>query len=295
MLVKPARLPGMLVGGVIVAACVVLGFMVLGRFLNDNVTFGTFGWGVALFALGALAVTTAFEMWSLWTLTYLVFEGKLLIRWGPQTRVVPVAQITRTVVGKDLGVPFRTQHWWWPGNYRFLGRIVGIGDTEFYTTSAAKGNILVLVTPYESFAISPPDIGRFQAAIDQERLAGFPADAETRYWWPARLPLWADRNIQILLLACLALTGVTLAIVLAEFPSLPELIAIQFNAFGQPTGVADRTEVFQLVVGAIIAMVITTGAGLAVHFRDRVAAYVSVCGGIGVQVLFLIAAIRIVT
>lgn len=294
MLVQPARLPGLIVGGVIVAACLILAFVVFGRFVGDNITFGTFGWGLAGLALLALAITTAFQMWCLWSLRYLVFEGKVLIRWGPQTRVIPVQQITRTVVGKDLGVPFRTQHWWWPGNYRFPGRIVGIGDTEFYTTSAAKGNLLILVTPYESIAISPPDVGRFQAAIDQERNSGYVAEAETRYWWPARLPLWGDRNVQILLLTCIAMTGVTLALFLAEFPSLPELIAIRFNAFGQPTGLTDRTEVFQVVLGAFIAALITIGAGVAVHYRDRLAAYVSIAGGIGVQVLFLIAAIRIV-
>lgn len=294
MIFHPPRLLGTLAGAGATLLGLALTLFALVRLLTMPPSLGSFGWGVALLGFGAFAGLAAFQTYSLRSLTYALFEGKLLIRWGPQTKVIPAGDVTSAVTVKELGVPFKVGTWWWPGHYRASGRIAGIGETRFYITTRDPSRTLLIVTPLESYAISPDDPAGFQAALDHERHAHFHVAPETRYWSLARLPFWRDHALQIMILVCIALAAILGAIVLGRFPSLPELMPIRFNALGQPLGIVDRVEVLQVMVWGVVAAVIAVGVGLVLHHRDRVAAYISVAGGIGVQALFLIAAIRIV-
>jgi hypothetical protein len=294
MLTQPRRLFGLALGLAMVVLCGLIGLLSIAQVVAAPLGIGTWGWGLAATASIFLGLTILFQVYCCFSLAYAITEGKLLIRWGPRTIVIPAQQVTRTVMAGDLGFPHPVRRWWWPGHYRADTRIVGLGETHYYTTTLDDRKLLMVITPFESFAIAPPDPASFQAALDAERAKGIAAEGEVRYWPVARLPIWGDYTLQILTLICAALTAVCLAIILLRYPGLAESLAIKFNAIGQPAVIAEKSELFKLVLGALGANVVAISVALLVHWRDRVAAYISILGGIGVQILFIVAASRIV-
>ncbi len=254
---------------------------------------GWWGWIAAWGALVTLSLLAFYQAYVCRSMTYAVFEGKLLIRRGPETRVIPVGEISKTTLVKDLDAPRPNQRWWWPGHHRFAERIAGVGRTDFYTTTRNPDEILLVMTSVDAVAISPEDVDAVRQAIQKEQAAGMDAKAETRFWPLAGMAFWRDHSLQILMIVCLGLAAILLAVLLGRIPALPELIPLRFNTFDQPLSISPRSAILEIGFGALGAAIASVVAGVFVHGRDRVAAYISVAGGIGVQILFFIAAIRI--
>ncbi len=255
---------------------------------------GWWGWIAAWGALVTLALLAFYQAYVCRSMTYAVFEGKLLIRRGPETRVIPVGEISNTTLMKDLDTPGPNQRWWWPGHHRFAERIAGVGRTDFYTTTRNPSEILLVLTGVEAVAISPENIEAVRQAIKKEQAAGLKAKAETRFWPVARMAFWRDHTLQILMIVCLGLAALLLAVLLGRIPALPEFIPMRFNTFDQPLSISPRSAILEIGFWALGAAIASVVAGALIHGRDRVAAHISVAGGIGVQILFFIAAIRIV-
>lgn len=289
MIAAPSRVLGVLVGLFIVAISGILAFATLSRFLAEPPSLAAWALLITGGALAVVALSTAFQTWCLLNMRYAMTEGKLLIRWGPRTIVVPLKQITRMVVARDLDVSVPVRTWWWPGHYRCDGRVVGVGETRVYATSRARGDMILVVAGTESYVISPPNAGAWLKAFEEEQAKGFLAEPEVRYPWLFRMAFWMDRPLQWLSLGCLALALVSLGLVYFQYPVLPESLPTRFGPLGEPTAIQGRQDVFRIAYGAIGAMIAAVTAGLIVRNRDRLAAYLSVGGGLGVQVLFLLA------
>ncbi len=289
MIATPPRLLGTLVGVFIVAISGILAFAILSRFLAEPPSLGAWALLVTGGALAVVALSTAFQTWCLLTMRYAMTEGKLLIRWGPRTIVVPLRQVSRMAVVRDLNLAVPVRTWWWPGHYRCDVRVVGVGETHVYATSRARGDMVLVVAGAESYVISPPNAGAWLRAFEEEQARGLLAEPEVRYPGLLRMAFWTDRPLQWLSIGCLALALISLGLVFYQYPVLPESLPTRFGPLGEPTAIQGRQDVFRIAYGAIGAMIAAVTAGLIVRNRDRLAAYLSVGGGLGVQVLFLLA------
>jgi hypothetical protein len=111
----------------------------------------------------------------------------------------------------------------------------------------------------------------------------------------SRRPIWTDRWAVVLVLAAVALDAALALVLWQRFELLPELIAIHYNAFGEVDLIGGKSEIFKLpLIGAVVW---ASNAALAVVTspHDRVLARLALGAAVLVQLLFWIAAWRIVT
>lgn len=119
-------------------------------------------------------------------------------------------------------------------------------------------------------------------------------DAPTTAGGGRRL-IWLDRWALALLLLGVALNAVLALVLWRQFETFPELIGLHFNAYGEVDIVGGKNEIFKLpVIGIVIwganAMLATAAGTL-----DRVLARVILGVSVMVQVIFAVAAWRILS
>ena len=110
-----------------------------------------------------------------------------------------------------------------------------------------------------------------------------------------RRPFWTDRwALGLALLAAVLDAGLAL-VLWRRFDTLPELVAVHFNAFGEVDLIGGKSEIFKLpLIGAVVwaanaAIAIVAGP------YDRVLARLILGVAVLVQALFCAAAWRILT
>jgi hypothetical protein len=111
----------------------------------------------------------------------------------------------------------------------------------------------------------------------------------------ASRPLWRDPLAVALIVTAVLLDGALALLLWRQFESFPELIALHFNAYGEVDLIGGKNEIFKLpLIGAVI-WATNVVLALAAWQLDRVLARLLLGVSILVQVIFAVAAWRILS
>jgi hypothetical protein len=242
------------------------------------------------FFIGLLFV---YWTYSLGTLRYALDRNALTISWGDIRQTVPIAQIDRLVPGRELPNP-HVAGVTWLGHHIGRGEIEGgIGDTLFYSTHRSPADLLYIVTPGQSYAISVEDEVAFAEALQaQQRLGSLIAmpQAPDRSYLAAQ-PFWEDRTAQALAFAAFAAFFAMFAYVYQQYPGLPENMALSFPQLSGVTRIGEKSELLKLPLTGFGLLAINLALGFAAHSWERMVGYVLLVAAIGAECMLLAAAI----
>ncbi len=290
---RPSRAIGTLVGGGLAAWCFAVAIALVVRGLTQDVALGV----IALYAVASvfsfMGLLFAYWTYSLGTLRYALDRNALTIVWGDIRQMVPMSQIERLVPGRELPNP-HVAGVSWLGHHIGHAQIEGgIGDTLFYSTHRSPADLLYVVTPNQSYAISVEDEIAFAEAVQaQQRLGSLVSvpQAPDRLYLAAQ-PFWEDRWAQGLALAAFATFFAMFAFVYQQSPGLPESIALSFPQLNGVTRVASKDELLKIPMTGVGLLLLNIGLGFIAHSWERMVGYVLLIATIGAEGILLAAAI----
>jgi hypothetical protein len=290
---KPPRAVGTLVGSGLAAWSFAATLALVARGFTYDVTWGV----IALYAVATvfffIGVLFVYWTYSLGTLRYTLDRNALTITWGDIRQLVPVSQIERLVPGRELPNP-HIAGVSWLGHHVGRSEIGGgIGDTLFYSTHRSPEDLLYVVTPAQSYAISVQDEVAFAEAVQAQQRAGSlvaVAQAPDRLYLAAQ-PFWEDRTAQALALAAFAAFFAMFGYIYQQYPDLPQSMALSFPQLNGVTRVGDKSELLKLPLTGIGILLLNLGLGFAAHAWERMVGYVLLLAAIAAQGMLLAAAI----
>ncbi len=281
----------------IAAACAVAaGIYLYGR----PIAIDSFAAGAAgLFAL-ALALLAGVLTWGSRSLCYHLSDHELTIRWLWIQEIIPLGRIEGLYGGHRLDKNIRVVGLTWPGHYVGSARAEGLGRLKYYGTTRDTSAVLIVGTPQCGYVLTPADLEGFRAGLI-ERLEAIPDEeiemapqARTRMPGLLRLSALRDGVVGVsLAIAILALLG-SFGYVSAQFPRLPELMPLHFNFAGEPDLIGPPRDAFRMPLIGLFILLANGVLVAAVHGWQRDAARVLAAATIFVQLVMLIAVIRVV-
>lgn len=290
---RPPRTVGSLVGGGIAAWCFIVTVALVVRGVTQDVALGV----IALYAVASvfflLGLLFAYWTYSLGTLRYTLDRNALTITWGDIRQMVPVSQIERLVPGRELPNPHIAGVSWLGHHVGHADIEGGVGDTLFYSTHRSPRDLLYVVTPNQSYALSLEDEVAFADAVQQQqRLGSLVAVPQTpdRLYLAAQ-PFWEDRTAQVLAAAAFATFFVMFGYVYRQYPGLPPSIALSFPQLDGVTRVASKSELLKLPLTGVGLLLLNLGLGFIAHSWERMVGYVLLLAAIGAEGILLAAAI----
>jgi hypothetical protein len=290
---RPPRALGSLVGAALALWCLVLAVALVARGLNSEVSLGV----VAVYALAmvffGIGVLFAYWTYSLGTLRYALDRNTLTITWGDIRQLVPISQIERLVPGRELPNPHIAGVSWLGHHVGEANIEGGIGDTLFYSTHRAPDDLLYVVTPSQSYAISVDDEVAFAEAVQaQQRLGSLVASpqAPDRLYLAAQ-PFWEDRNALVLSGIALATFFAMFSYVFQQYPDLPNSIALSFPELNGVTRVGSKDELLKLPATGMVLLLLNLALGFIAHSWERMVGYVLLFATVCAQAILLAGAI----
>ncbi len=310
---RPRRRLGVLTGVSISAVLVGSALALIARVATETASFTSFTAGLLAAVLLILALAACYWTYGCWSLRYELDRNALVIAWAGNRCCIPLKEITGLALpskfqGRPLapaipkeeavlpkakgssGVrsPFRGI--WWPG-YR-------VGESDDSTLIFATGQAPTLVvTPSQTYAISPPDPLSFAEELNLRARLGPTEEIrqEATRWWPWELPAWHDRTVVALVLLGLALNLGLFASLALAMPALPDLVPVHFTPVGIVDRAASKGELFLFPAGGLALLLANAVVGLALHRVEPLAAYFSLAAGVGIQALLWDAWLRVLT
>ena len=285
---RPPNDLGLRIGLVLTLVALALALLLLALGIKRELGFA--GWlaysGAALAA--AVALLFGYWTWALETLTYHMDRNALLIRWGHTQQVIPLGSIERLVPASAVGLPRVRGVVWW-GAQIGQGEVASLGSVLCYATDRAPEEMLYVVTPRQTYAISVADPQEFarQVLIRQELGPTAQLEHQARRTGPQAL-LTDDRPG--LALAGLAIAGgalVWLQLALRH-ASVPATVPMHLAA-GEAAEFIARPALLEIGRTASVILVIGLVLGLLVHGRDRFAGRLVLGAAAVVQAIFLAA------
>ena len=292
MYYHPRRTLGLLVGSLLTLWALGIGLVLLNFGLSSELGLGGFlayaGAAVAAF----LVLLFGYWTYALATLAYALDRNALIITWGATQQVIPLGTIERLVPGTAVGVPRVRGIAWW-GCQIGRARIERVGQVLFYSAHQAPEQVLYVMTPEQTYAISVDDPSEFAHQILRRQELGPTAELEhhVRRSGLGLLSLWEDpRGLTLAGLAILsgALVWAQLAV---RYDSVPETIALHFppSEASPLVEVVERSALFELPQTATVTLFVAIAAGALIHRRERVAGYLVFTGAAAVQAVFFVA------
>ncbi len=229
--------------------------------------------------LGLLVMLILTGLAAHWTfvafkLRYHLNRNGVAIQWGLGQQRIPFNNILQIVQGNSVSnLPtFRGIN---IGGLRFgRGELDNYGTLKYHTTASLSDSLLI-ITPGQTYVISPQQPEQFLKAWQarqnlgptQEWVEGF------RRWRPFDPPLLTDRLAWWLLgMAALLLVSL-LGFISLFYPELPGALPIHFDNLGRADRIAPKIFLFTLPVAGGIVWGINLILGSLIYRRERVGAY----------------------
>lgn len=290
---RPPRAIGTIVGSILATWCFVVALALVVRGVTQDVSLGIISLYIVASLFSFMGLLFAYWTYSLGTLRYALDRNALTITWGDIRQMVPMSQIERLVPGRELANP-HVAGVSWLGHHVGRSHIEGgVGDTLFYSTHRSPQDLLYVVTPSQSYAISVDDEVAFAEAIQaQQRLGSLVAVPQSpdRLYLAAQ-PFWDDRTAQVLALTAFATFFAMFAFVYQQYPGLPNSIALSFPQLSGVTRVGSKDELLKLPVTGVSLLLVNLALGFVAHAWERMVGYVLLTAAIGAEGILLAAAI----
>ncbi len=244
------------------------------------------------FLLGFSAVVIPFVMAYIayrtlgaFTLEYWIDRDAVTVVWGLTRHIVPLTHIEQILTNPALQPRQGPRLWHWPCPFRRRLRCDRLGVVNAYATQPLSEQ-LVLVTPAESYGLSPADREGFVRALQDRYALGAarPIQPELRrppiWTWP----LWRDRAALFLIAAGLFGVILMFAVLSFLFPYLSADLPLHFDVNGLPDRIASKSGLFGLPVIGLVTWLFNTVVGIWLYRRiQRGAAYLLWGGAMVVQ------------
>jgi hypothetical protein len=290
MLFIPPRRWGLLVGALLILITLLLDAFWVWQIIRWPITFLSFVQSALVILSLPWLGLLIYWLYGLATLRYHLDRNRLYIRWGVEKRVIPLPEIGRVTLGGRLVSPLQYRGAWWPGYRAGRGNVRAVGQTAFYATTSLD-RMLFLETPASIAAISPPDPEIFLQELERRREIGPTRQLEPSTRRPAffRWAFWKDR----VALGLLGLGALTLAALFGRlcwgYASLPQRLALHFDAQGQVDRIGRRSDLFALPIVGLIVLAVNLVLGLLLYRRERTGAYLLWGSAIAVHALLWLA------
>ncbi len=286
---------GMIVGVALTIAIVLVDIGLISLVaMRRTVNLGTFTIGLAvLLSLGLLGLII-YWLVGLSRSLYLLDRNALIIQWGPSEQTIPTTQIERVLPGEEITGRIRFYGGFWPGHCVGYGDVPGAGPTLFYGTDLPR-HLIYIVTPALTYAISPANRTGFLDALKQRLEMGPTQAVEQSSKRPSILDwaIWHDRiGLAFLAVSIIALLALV-ALLCFRFPALPQMIALHFDAAGNPDRFGPRGQVFMTPLIGLLTLALNGTLGWLAYRRERMLSYLLWGGVVLVQVLVWTATIGI--
>lgn len=233
-------------------------------------------------------------------LAYVLTDSALRIEWLGRTVVVPYPAIQGIYTGQRLeghSTPNMPQ---WPGISVGNARVRGIGRLRFFATSSDQSALTFITVEHGGVIVSARDPNAFRAALIERVEQSHDTDTNASTWqqmppitapWTALADTWLPVCVLVGTLALL----LVLAVIALRFDTLPDQIALRFDAGGRPNVIGSRSDLLRLPFLGLIVLVLNWVLGIWVHPRERLLARVLWLGAAVVQVVLLVAVLPLLT
>jgi hypothetical protein len=298
---KPQR-SGLLWVAIVALALALAGAAVLLAQIAAALTGSPAAWpiGSALFArlllclaLLLLAGALAYRVAATLTLAYSMDRNGLYISWLGNRAVVPLQQIESIESG--VHAPLRPLD-----RVRSLGYYHGRvrlpeGRVVHRFSTIGLDRALVVHTTADSYAISPQDPNAFVQDLEQRRRIGAvqqlaPGVEAGRAFTYA---FWDDQVVRRALALALLLNLALLGWLMTIYPGLPPLVDLRADATGAAAALVPRHQILFLPLAGAALALLNLGLGLGFYRREPAGARLLQIASVGVQALFVVAALTI--
>ena len=164
---RPPRLLGVSVGAILTLGVWAMAILIARRSLSEGFSAITLLAWVCVLALAGGGLLLAYWTFGCLRLCYIVDRGVLAIQWGSSRIVVPLGQVKRLIPGYLLSPP-QLRGVSWPGYHVGLGRAGPLGEVLFFSTHRSPREILYLITPARSYAISGQDLEGLATKLQEQ-------------------------------------------------------------------------------------------------------------------------------
>jgi hypothetical protein len=294
---RPRRTVGTMFGGAVAAWCIAIAVALTVRGMLADVSLGVVPLYVVASVFFGMGLLFAYWTYSLATMRYTLDRNVLTITWGDVRQLVPMAQIERLVPGRERSDP-RVAGVSWIGHHVGHGEVEeGVGYTLFYSTHRSPEDLLYIVTPEQSYAISVDDEVEFAEAIQAQQrlgpLVSVPQVPQRSYL--AAQPFWEDRAAQVMALVAAAAFFVMMGYIYQQYPGLPQSIPLSFPQLDGVTRVGGKEELLRFPMTGVGVLAINLVAGFVAHSWERMVGYVLLIAAAGAQGILLAGAIITLT
>ena len=288
----PRRALGALIGGALTLWCFAFTGALLWRGLSEPIDLPAVGAYVAAAFFFGLGCLFAYWTYSCLTMRYYLDRNGLTIHWGDIRQLIPMDRIERLVPGRELPPP-KVSGVSWLGHHAGHATVGELGEVIFYSTHRTHEELLYVVTPAQTYAISVPDEARFAEDLQGHQklgqLVSLPQVTERTSL--AAQSFWYDPLAQALALLSMLACAVTLGYVFHQYPGLPDSIPLAFPSLGGVTRVDDKRELLTIPVTGLGLLAVNLVLGFVLHAWERGVSYLLFLAAIGAQIMLLAAAI----
>jgi len=250
MIIKPPKVQGLIIGSFLFV--LLLGGIIFGILqLASGEIEPLLGLWTSIVILGLpILLLVGYRLFGLISARYILDRDGFYLQWGFASEQIPISAIENITRGNLLTSRLSPKlGFWWPGCVVGHRDVEGMGQVEFFATTASKDQVII---PLEgrSLAISPPDVDAFhQAFLDFVRLGSL-EEISTHTVRPdffsARL--WADRVARSLILAGLVLILSLLGYLAFRVPGLPDQVPFGFDLLSQPDTLVPPSQLILLPI-----------------------------------------------
>lgn len=235
-------------------------------------------------------------------LAYQLTDSALRIEWLGRSVVVPYPAIQGIYTGQRLEGNASPAVPRWPGINVGTARIRGQGRLRFFATTTDQSLLTLVTVEHGAVVISARDANEFRAAIIDrveryEELAP-PSEAET---WHQREPLdapwtaFADVWFGACVLVGTVLALLILATIALRYDSLPDQLPLRFDVSSEASQIGPKSDLLRLPLLGFACLLLNWIVGVVVHPRERALARLLWLGACVVELVLLVAVIRLVT
>ncbi|HDQ73798.1 MAG TPA: DUF1648 domain-containing protein [Chloroflexi bacterium] len=285
---------GLIVGIAAMIVILVIDGLIIWLATVRALTIGTFIISIAVLSSLALLSILGYWLHGLFHSEYLLDRNTLIIHWGAVEQVIPCSQIERVFTGDDIekGIQFSGGNW--PGHWVGYGHVPDVGATLFYATVPPRQQIYV-VTPGLTYGISPLEADEFLQSLRQRLEMGPTQVVEPSSQRPAFLDwdFWQDRLAVGFLGASILALLLLVGLLCFQFPSLPWMVPLHFDARGIPDRLDLKGKIFIIPLIGFLALLVNAGLGIFSYQRERMISYLLWGGALLVQILVWTAALGI--
>jgi hypothetical protein len=264
-----------------------LDFVLVKRIMGREVDGISFLLALIVLASPLAIIYIGYRTVGAFTLEYWVSRDAVTLVWGATRQVVPITTIERILIAPQIHAATAPSPWHWPCPDRRRLRSPEVGVITSYATRPLAEQI-VLVTPGESYGLSPVDAQGFLRALQQRYAFGAARLLEPELQRPPAWtwPLWRDRTALILIGAGLLGVLLMFGYLSFRFPFLSSDLPLHFDVSGLPDRIAPKAELFGLAVIGLVTWLFNTATGIWLYRRvQQGAAYLLWGGAMAVQAI----------